>query len=54
MSPLVEAWTDFRDSAQRFSPQARRFLLAEGLAWLGHGIFQVLFNLYLVEGHYQE
>ncbi len=50
MSPLRHAWIEFRDAARAFTPQARRFLLAEFLAWLGHGVFQVIFNLYLVEG----
>lgn len=54
MIPLRAAWIDFRDAARAFSPQARRLLLAEFMAWVGHGIFQVLFNLYLVEGHFQE
>ncbi|MEO5616533.1 MAG: MFS transporter [Candidatus Eisenbacteria bacterium] len=54
MTALLSVWHDFRDAARAFTPQARRFLLAEFLAWLGHGIFQVLFNLYLVEGGFQE
>jgi len=54
MTALLSVWHDFRDAARAFSPQARRFLLAEFLAWLGHGVFQVLFNLYLVEGGFQE
>jgi MFS family permease len=54
MSPLRAAWTDFLEAARSFSRPARLYLLAELLAWTGHGIFQVLFNLYLVEGGFKE
>src|SRR5215831_2543148 len=54
MSPFAGAWRDFLDAARLFSKPARRFLLGEFLAWVGMGIFQVLFNLYLVQGHFQE
>src|SRR5256885_14643298 len=54
MTALSAAWNDFRDAARMFSPAARRFLLAEFLTWMGQGIFSVLFNLYLVEGGFQE
>ena len=54
MSPLRAAWVDYRDAARAFSRPARHYLLAEFLAWTGHGIFQVLFNLYLVEGGFRE
>lgn len=54
MSPLRDAWIDFRDAARMFSPAARRFLLAEFLTWIGQGAFSVLFNLYLVEGGFAE
>jgi len=54
MSPFARAWRDFLGAARLFSVPARRFLLGEFLAWVGMGIFQVLFNLYLVQGHFQE
>jgi MFS family permease len=54
MTPLRSAWTDFRDAARAFSRPARAFLAAEALAWVGQGVFQVLFNLYLVQGGFQE
>jgi MFS family permease len=54
MSPLRRAFDDFRDAAREFSRPARLYLLAEFLAWTGHGIFGVLFNLYLVEGGHKE
>ncbi len=54
MTPLRRAFDDFRDAAREFSRPARLFLLTEFLAWAGHGVFGVLFNLYLVEGGYQE
>jgi MFS family permease len=54
MSPIAGAWRDFTEAARLFSIPARRFLLGEFLAWVGMGIFQVLFNLYLVQGHFQE
>ncbi len=54
MTALFDVWKDFRDAARLFSPAARRFLLAEFLGWTGQGIFAVLFNLYLVEGGFQE
>lgn len=54
MKPLVSVWNEFRDAARAFTPPARRFLLAELLTWTGHGVFQVLFNLYLIEGGFQE
>jgi MFS family permease len=54
LNPIRSALLEFLDAARAFTPQARGFLLAEFLAWLGHGVFQVLFNLYLVEGGFQE
>ena len=54
MSPLRRTWNDYREAAGRFSRPARLYLLAELLAWTGHGVFQVLFNLYLVEGGFKE
>src|SRR5580765_7054475 len=49
MTPLAGAWRDFRDAARLFSRPARLYLGAEFLMWTAHGIFSVLFNLYLVE-----
>ncbi len=49
MTPVIAAWRDFRDAARRFSRPARLYLGAEFLMWSAHGIFSVLFNLYLVE-----
>ncbi len=49
MTPLASAWRDFRDAARLFSRPARLYLGAEFLMWTAHGIFSVLFNLYLVE-----
>ncbi len=50
MPALREAVHEFRDAVARFSRPARLYLGAEFLAWTGHGIFAVLFNLFLVEG----
>jgi MFS family permease len=49
MTALASAWRDFRDAARLFSRPARLYLGAEFLMWTAHGIFSVLFNLYLVE-----
>lgn len=54
MSPIRAVWRDYRDAVRSFSPPARQFLLAVLLAWTGQGVFQVLFNLYLLEGGYNE
>ncbi len=54
MSPLLSAWTDFRDAARHFSRPARFYLLSEFLVWTAHGVFGVLFNLYLVEAGFPE
>jgi MFS family permease len=40
---------EYRDAFSRFSRPARHYLLGELLAWTGHGIYQVIFNLYLVD-----
>ena len=54
MSPVAGgAWSDYREAASRFSRPARLYLLGEFLVWTAHGIFQVLFNLYLVEAAFQ-
>ena len=49
MTALARAWRDFRDAARLFSRPARFYLGAEFMMWTAHGIFSVLFNLYLVE-----
>lgn len=49
LSAFVGAVRDFRDAARLFSRPARLYLGAEFLMWTAHGIFGVLFNLYLVE-----
>src|SRR5438552_7386034 len=54
MSPFAGAWTDYREAVARFSRPARLYLLTELLAWSCHGIFAVVFNLYLLEGGYRE
>src|SRR5512144_1735209 len=54
MSPLRAAWREYRGAASAFSRPARLFLLTTLLSWTGYGVNQVLFNLYLVEGGFQE
>src|SRR5436190_11034026 len=54
MSPFRAAWGDYRDAVRLFSRPARLYLLTELLAWSCHGIFAVVFNLYLLEGGYRE
>ena len=49
MRALGAFWNEYRDAFGRFSRPARRYLLGELLAWTGHGIYQVIFNLYLVD-----
>ena len=49
LSAWRDAWHEFRDAVSYFSRPARLYLGAEFLLWTGHGIFSVLFNLYLVE-----
>ena len=49
MSAGKSAWREFREAAAAFSRPARFYLGAEFLMWTAHGIFSVLFNLYLVE-----
>jgi MFS family permease len=49
MTAVMSAVRDFRDAARLFSRPARMYLGAEFLMWTAHGIFSVLFNLYLVE-----
>jgi len=54
MTAFRSAIADFLDAARAFSRPARVYLLAEFLVWTAHGIFGVLFNLYLVEAGYPE
>ena len=49
MSPVREAWRDFAEAARLFSRPARLYLSSEFLAWTAHGIYAVIFNLYLVQ-----
>src|SRR5437867_13082840 len=53
MSPLRAAWRDYRDAVGSFSRPARWFLAHTLLGWAGYGVNTVLFNLYLVEAHFQ-
>ena len=54
MSPFTSAFRDYREAVALFSRPARRMLLTELLAWICHGIFAVVFNLYLIEGGFRE
>jgi MFS family permease len=54
LTALQAVWKDYVEAARSFSRPARLYLLAELLAWTGHGVFQVAFNLYLVEAGFQE
>jgi MFS family permease len=54
MSPVAEAWREYREAAGLFTLPARRFLWSTLLTWIGLGVHQVLFNLYLVEGGFRE
>lgn len=54
MTALRHALADFLDAARSFSRPARFYLSAEFLVWTAHGIFGVLFNLYLVERGFPE
>src|SRR5258706_6056733 len=49
MTAGARAGRGFREAARVFSRPARLYLGAEFLMWTAHGIFSVLFNLYLVE-----
>jgi len=49
MTALRRATREFLEAARMFSRPARLYLGAEFLIWTAHGIFSVLFNLYLVE-----
>ncbi len=54
MTALRRTIADFLEAARSFSRPARTYLLAEFLVWTAHGVFNVLFNLYLVEAGYSE
>jgi len=45
---------DYVSTTKQFSTNARRFLGATLLAWVGLSVSQVVFNLYLVAGGYRE
>jgi MFS family permease len=45
---------DYVSTTKQFSINARRFLFATLLAWVGLAVSQVVFNLYLVAGGYAE
>ena len=49
MTAIRRAMSDFLEAARAFSRPARLYLGAEFLIWTAHGIYAVLFNLYLVE-----
>ena len=49
MSAVRIAIADFVEAARAFSRPARLYLASEFLLWTGHGIYAVVFNLYLVE-----
>jgi MFS family permease len=49
MTALRTAAREFVEAARSFSRPARLYLGSEFLMWTAHGIFAVLFNLYLVE-----
>lgn len=54
MKALSDIWREYRDVVGAFSRPARRLLLLAFLVWVGNGIYQVIYNLYLVAGGYQE
>src|SRR6266508_109377 len=54
MNALRRSLDDYLEAAGRFSPPARRFLLATSLSWTAHGLGSVLFNLYLTAGGFRE
>ncbi len=49
MTAVMNAVREFRDAVRLFSRPARLYLGAEFLMWTAHGIFSVLYNLYLIE-----
>lgn len=54
MTALRRTIADFAEAARLFTRPARVYLFAEFLIWTAHGIFSVLFNLYLVEAGHPE
>src|SRR5438093_6865446 len=54
MNALRRSLDDYLEAAGRFSPPARRLLLATSLSWTAHGLGSVLFNLYLTAGGFRE
>jgi MFS family permease len=54
VSPIAAAWREWREAAGAFSSPARWFLLSTVFTWAGFGVNQVLFNLYLVAGGFDE
>ena len=54
MTALRRTIADFAEAARMFTRPARVYLFAEFLIWTAHGIFSVLFNLYLVEAGHPE
>jgi MFS family permease len=54
MQGLRAAWREYAGATSAVSRPARLFLTATLLSWMGYGVNQVLFNLYLVEGGFQE
>ena len=54
MTAVRRAAREFLEAARMFSRPARLYLGAEFLMWTAHGIFSVLFNLYLVEAGHSE
>src|SRR5688572_21606381 len=54
MTPIGAAWRETREAFGLFTRPARLFLLHVFLGWSGYGVNAVLYNLYLVEGGYQE
>ena len=54
MNALRRSLDDYLEAAGRFTPPARRFLLATSLSWTAHGLGSVLFNLYLTAGGFRE
>ena len=54
MRALSSSLREYRGALAAFSPAARLFLAATFLEWLGHGVHQVLFNLYLRQGGHLE
>jgi hypothetical protein len=54
MRALRAAWREYAGATSAVSRPARLFLTTTLLSWMGYGVNQVLFNLYLVEGGFQE